>query len=173
MDGAGAAVLGAITFSSDIPVTPGTYDTTWHTNGKAIVAKFDMLPTGVTRFGSSTAGCDGPLPSSVTAMPYAGNPQFGLICLDAPALTVGFLGVSVAPLATPLLAYGAAVWIDPTSWILVPILSSDVGAVYASTPLTAPVVAPGLAAYTQFFWPDGCALGGWSSSYALEIVIQP
>jgi hypothetical protein len=177
LDAMNAATVGGTTGSADFPVTPGAFDTapfgpTGLPKG-GFVARFDLLPKGVSKFGASTPGCAGPLAAGVTSMPWVGNPTFGMTCLDAPPNGLGFLGIAAGSLATPVFASGAAVWIDPSALVLLPLLANAKGFVEVVVPLPAGFVVPGMQGFLQFFWPDPCAPGGISASNALEVVVQP
>jgi hypothetical protein len=74
-------------------------------------------------------------------------------------------------LAQPLVASGAAFWLDPTVFLLVPLPTDAIGVVALTAPI-APHFA-GLQAGVQFFFPDACAGGGVSASAALKITVQP
>ncbi|MFG0316181.1 MAG: hypothetical protein ACF8XB_02825 [Planctomycetota bacterium JB042] len=170
VDGSATAV--GVTQSLDFPTTPGAFDAA-APKGKIFVTRFDMLPTGVTRRGDSTAGGQGKVAAGVTAIPSLDNPEFGLSCVGGPKSALGFLGLSAGALPAPVLACDAQVWLDPASLVLFPIASDATGSVWAPTSIPSSAVSAGLAAHVQFFWPDAFAPGGWSSSYALEIVVQP
>jgi hypothetical protein len=172
VDSTGAVTVAGKTISFDFPVTAGAYDTVYAL-GKNFVTRLDALPTGVTKFGASTPGCSGPLAAGVSSQPYVNNSDFGLTCSDAPPNAIGLLGVAAAPLASPLIASGAAVWIDPAILFLLPVGSDEYGGARTSTPLAPGVVSAGMSAVVQFFWPDPCAAGGWAASNALQVVVQP
>jgi hypothetical protein len=81
----------------------------------------------------------------------------------------------LSDLPVPLLAKGAALWVNPTPLLLLfPWASNTVG--FASLGATLPN-DPGVvgASFTvQSFWPDSCAVPGpFAASNALAITIQP
>lgn len=171
LDASGSATIGGITQSPNIPVTPGAYDTTW-TSGNFVLARFDLLPKGVSRLGVSTSGCDGILAMEVTSMPYPGNPDFGVTCLAAPANATGFLvlGATISP--TPIPLSGAQLFVGPQGLVMVPVLSDALGYAEVSAPLRAGATPPGATIVGQFLWPDPCATKGVSASQALVMTVQ-
>jgi hypothetical protein len=172
----GAAVVVSGTAATDFPTTPGAFDTTY--NGgfhDGFVTKLDMLPTGVSKVGSSSAGCAGSLAIGVTAMPQVGKP-FGLTCTNAPPLsTQGLLLLGPGVLTSPLHANGAAVWVNPAPVFVLVLASSNVlGAAKVSGSIPASPGLIGLQVGAQFFWPSPCAVvGTLSASNALLFEVQP
>jgi hypothetical protein len=175
VDPLGAAVVGSVSLSTDFPVTPGAFQPA-HAGGPhdGVIAVIDMLPTGASRFGTSTPGCTGPLAIGVTAMAQVGKP-FGLSCSNAPPLsTMGLLFLGVTPLSLPLTAKGVALWVDPVpSFLLVPVTSNTLGATWLEAGLPSDTGLVGATFFTQFFWPNPCGSPGTlSASNALGITIQ-
>lgn len=172
----GAAVVVSGTAAIDFPTTPGAYDTTY--NGgwdDAVVTKLDMLPTGVWKVGSSTAGCAGPLAIGVTAMPQVGKP-FGLTCTNAPPFSSqGLLLLGPGTLSSPVAAKGAAVWVNlQPVFVLLPVGSNALGAALLQGAVPASPGLAGLQVGAQFLWPSPCAdVGTFSASNALRFEIQP
>lgn len=175
VDPLGSAVIATHSDSLDYPVTPAAYQGTLAGGLDAVVTKLDMLPTGVTKFGTSTAGCLGPLAAGVTSMPQVGSEDFAVTCTAAPlGSTQGLLAISFASLPVPQTAVGTQLWLDPLHlFALVP--AKSVGAGYSTVGLRIPAAsaAAGLSAFAQFFWKDPCGPAGWSASNALHIVVQP
>lgn len=170
VDTTGAATVCGNSQSPDFPVTPGVFDTQFW-SGKVFVTRFDMLPTGVTKFGSSTAGCAGPSWMSVNRWPAASSPDpFAITCAGAPPSTIGWLLFSPNKLAAPLSISGAGLWLDPARLTIAPAVSSMNGA--AAVVLRLDGVPAGTTAHAQFLWPDSCASAGIAASNALEIVVQ-
>ncbi len=171
----GGILVGAGTASRDFPVTDGAFDTTFGGFRDGYLARLSMLPAGVTRYGDSTEGCGGYLAMGVTAMPRLGQP-FSMTCRNAPpASSQGLLALGASELTTPLIAKGAAFWVNPAPILLLLPMSSDaVG--FAELGGVLPVT-PGLAGVSftaQSFWPDLCAPSGpYSASNALFITLQP
>lgn len=173
LDPAGGATISGVVSSADYPVTPGAFDEDFGPLGKAAVTRLDMLPKGCTAFGASTPGCSGPLAISVGSMPFVGNADFALRCVGAPPLSSGFLLLSGAALATPLVVAGVSIFADPAAGILVPVVSAENGECRVEQGLRSTDVPIGTKGYAQFFFPDQCATNGLASSNALEIIVQP
>lgn len=173
LDPAGGATISGVVSSADYPVTPGAFDEDFGPLGKAAVTRLDMLPKGCTAFGASTPGCSGPLAISVGSMPFVGNADFALRCVGAPPLSSGFLLLSGAALATPLVVAGVLIFADPAAGILVPVVSAENGECRVEQGLRSTDVPIGTKGYAQFFFPDSCATTGLASSNALEIIVQP
>jgi hypothetical protein len=175
VDPYGAAALCTFSHSLDFPTTPGAAQPQHSGDGAdAVIAVLDMLPTGVTRYGSSTPGCTGLLAMGVTAMPRVGQP-FGLTCNNAPPLSAqGLLFLGLSGLGQPLAAKGAALWVNPLpTFLLVPVSSDLLGAVWLQGTIPNKAGLVGAKIYTQVFWTDPCLpLGTLSASNALEIEIQ-
>ena len=169
-----ATVIGQANYGG-FPVTPGAFDTSHNGGWDGFVARLDLLPTGATAYGTSTAGCAGALPIGVTSIPQVGNAAFAITCGHAPATAAGFFGVSSGGLATPILLGSLAVWIDPLAPVFFEIIvpSNTIGASTVPIPIPAVPALAGAQAFFQFAWPDVCAPGGISASNALEIVVQP
>lgn len=91
LDAQGAATILLSTTSATLPTTPNAFDRTFNGNTDAFVACLDMLPTGVVRYGKSTAACQGPMAIDVTRMPQSGDSKFTVTCAQAPPNTTGFL----------------------------------------------------------------------------------
>ncbi len=157
----------AATAGSLLPSPPGALD--------GFLFKLDGLPTGVTRYGAPTAGCLGLPVGGVSSMPQPGNAGFSLTCSGLPALSSGgVLGISAAVRPTPLMAFGASIWIDPQAsvFLAVPVTSNALGVCEVGLPIP-PSVPVGAFAYGQFAWADPCAPGGVSASAALSVTVQP
>jgi hypothetical protein len=76
-------------------------------------------------------------------------------------------------LATPVIASGLAVWVnpaDPGLW-LVPVTSDVRGAAVVSFAVPAGPAFIGITGFVQYGWADFCAPGGISGSCALQITI--
>ena len=156
--------------SQDYPVTEGAFQPV--SNGyDGVVTRLTLLPSGVERFGSSTAGCLGPLVLSVTSVPALFSTDFAVTCTNAPPLsTSGWMAISLGRLTTALELSGASAWIDPRTLVrLMPLRANLLG--YAELDL-ALLQDPGVPIHMQAFWQDPCAPLGWSASNALSVVIQ-
>jgi hypothetical protein len=172
LDATGAATVGGEVFSFNFPTTPGAFGTTASFNGDGFVSRLDLLPAGVTKFGSATPGCSGPSAIGVSSIPQIGNGAFAVTCSGAPLGMSGLLALGGA-LAAPLPVLGLSVWIDTTSlFVGLPAVSNPAG--FAAVPIPIPPI-PGLAGGTvsgQFGWLD-CGTPPLSASNALTLVVQP
>ena len=175
LDVDGAVVAEFATTSTDFPTGPDPFQPSFGGATDAIVARFDLLPMGVKKYGSSSPGFHGALAAGVTAMPSVGSVDFALTCGHAPAAGQGWLVVGLGGLATPVAAAGALLWVDPTNpiWLL-PVKSDEIGACIVPVRVPEDPAAAGLTAFAQFLWKDpGAAVGPLSASNALEITVQP
>jgi hypothetical protein len=170
----GSALIAGETNSRNFPVTAGAFDTTMSGTVDSYLTELSMLPTGVARYGSSTEGCAGYLAMGVTAIPKVGKP-FTMTCRNAPPSSGGLLALGLTDLSQPLLAKGAALWVDPNPLLVLLVLHSNavgfasLGGVLPSDPGLA-----GASFTVQCFWPDACAADGpYAASNALAITIQP
>jgi len=174
LDPSGSIVLATGSRSADYPTTPGAFEPNLQGPVDAVITRLDLLPTGVTRYGSSTAGCAGPLGISVTAIPDLGSKTFAINCTSAPASsTRGWLLISGQSLATPMPAAGIELWIDFAALVVaLPVSTNTVG--YCEQPLRIPNDPSllGIQGYAQFVWRDACQPAGWSASPALDITVQ-
>lgn len=170
-DVAGGVVIASDTRSPDYPVTEGAFQTTLQLQD-AVVSKLELLPTGASRYGRSTPGCEGPLVISVTKKPQLGSRDFAVTCTRAPPISqLGFLVVSMGSLDVPVSLLGAQAWVDPERIARLLLLRSDrLGYAEAEIPL---MHDPGVPLYLQAFWRDTCAPAGWSATAGLVLDIQP
>ncbi len=180
VDGAGVATIAGYTESTNYPTTPNAWSRTFSGgSADAVLTRLDMLPTGVTRHGTSTAGCNGQLAASVTSMPRIGNASFALTCTNAPPSTVGVVALANGRLLTPTQVLGIDLWLDPTTiWLLASVDSDFRGAADLPLPLPRFNRLVGVTLYGQFLWlgrnaPPPCPPQGFSTTAALEITIQP
>ena len=175
VDGLGSATVAAVTQSADFPVTPGAYDESLNGIGNPAITRLDMLPTGVSKIGSSTAGCDGALAIGVTAMPKLGSTTFALTCTNAPALSPrGLVAFSLRALSVPVMVVGAKAWIDPAALLVIaPARSNADGYAVLRVSIPPQPVLAGFSAAAQFFWQDRCAPSGLSASNAVTVTVQP
>ena len=177
LDATGAATVATSTSSPDFPVTPGAFDTEFTSPAAVdgVIFRLDLLPTGASKLGASTPGCDGALAIGVTAIPQIGNVDFGITCTNAGSLnTLGVLALSGASLASPLTVKGAQVWIELSPpFLLLPMTADILG--YAERPLPIPADPRlvGLDVAAQFFWAKDCGPGKLASSNALMLTVQP
>ena len=75
---AGAVTFPGVTFSADFPTTPAAWGGAYFGSRDGFVTQLDMLPSGVSAYGASSAGCGGPLAISVSSWPQVGNAAFSL-----------------------------------------------------------------------------------------------
>ncbi len=157
------------------PTTPGAFQTTKPSfYPDAFVTRLEMLPSNVSSYGNSTAGCKGPLLAGVTEEPRVGGAAFEITCIGAPQSSAGVLAVARRRLASPVTVLGAAIWIDPTAGLVgVPVTSDALGECTVPIPIPAAPQLAGQRFYLQFAWPDTCAPGGLSASNALATMIEP
>ena len=182
MDATGAAtVIVGSTTSANYPTVLGSFDRTHNGGGSdAFATRLDLLPTGVTAFGRSTAGCSEPLAISVTGMPKVGNQSFAFTCTNAPSSTVGLLALTPLGRTTPLHVFGTQIWVDLSGpWFLtLPGLSDTVGGCQLPLPIPKSAGLVSQSMCVQFVWlgprvPPNCPPSGLSSSNALHVVFQP
>jgi hypothetical protein len=169
----GWTVLGGDGASPEI-ATPGVFNRKQRGWSDGFVARMDLLPTGVNRYGGSSGACQGQIIMDVTRMPAAGALDFTVVCSAAPPSARGWLILSAAPdhAGTPIL--GAILHVS-TSRVLsaLPLASDTLGlGVVRLPPLP---VGLGARFFAQFVWVNtaNCpGAGPLSSSNALEIVVQ-
>lgn len=172
IDGTAAATIGGETYSSGFPTTPGAYDTTFNKKGDGFVARLDLLPTGASRYGASTPGCDGLIAIGVDGLPQQGA-SVALTCRDAPPSSPGFLAIAFGRLDPPGRLVGVDFWLDPTTGLLLlPGFTSDANG-YVEAAGALPSGSAGVTFDCQWLWVDACGSKGFSASNALEITIQP
>lgn len=172
VDDSGAATLTTYTSSPDFPTTPGAFDQTYTlTVTNTAITRLDLLPTGVTKFGTATPGCAGASYATVNSWPKAGSRSFAIQCARSPKNAKGVLVVSPSALAAPLSLAGTSLWVNPNGAVLLSASSNGDGIADVTIPIR-PQYA-GTTLYTQFLWPDPCGPAGYSSSNALQIVAQP
>ena len=168
-----SVVVCGITNSPDFPVTPGAFQTAQAGNWDLFIARLDLLPTGVTRYGEETPGCLGVPTIGIDGMPKQGG-RFSLLAGRVPSNSIVWLAAGAAPLAAPVNAGGAGLWVDPSlPFALVPFLTADDQTLTIPLSLHGSGVLPGTTAYLQFFFVDNCATFGVAATPALEVVVQP
>jgi hypothetical protein len=169
----GWTLLGGRGASPEMP-TPGVFNSTLRGINDAFVARMDLLPTGVNRYGTSSGACRGPIVMDVTRMPAAGALDFTMVCSAAPPLAVGWLllGIAADPLGTPVL--GARLHVSPANFVLpLQVRCSATG--FAAVRLPLDRTWRGARIFAQFLWlnPSNCpGTGPLSSSNALEVTVQ-
>ena len=140
--------------------------------------KLDMLPTGVSAYGASSPGCNGPLTMSVSSWPQARNRAFSLTCNNAPPSSLCVVLLGTAALSSPFRFLGVDLWVNPAGLLFraFTTASNQVGAGDFVLPL--PGGSAGAQLTAQFVWfgpssPAPCPPGAFSASNALAITIQP
>jgi hypothetical protein len=177
LDGTNAATVGgkgAPFFSA----TAGAYDSSYNGGvnvlGDGIVARFDLLPTGVVKYGTSTPSCTGPVALGVTRMPLAGDPLFAFTSVGTPPAAAGLLVVGVGQDLAGTLVLGISLHVDlGQPVVLLPILASGLGAATTTVPI--PPGTTGTRVFVQSVWAGTPACGGLgtlSASHALEVTVQ-
>jgi hypothetical protein len=173
LDETGAAfVAGGST--GGFPVTDGAFDTDEPVIWDATVSLLTMLPTGVSRYGASTPGADGPLAIDVTAMPSIGTAGFALTCTSAPASSSrGLLALGFGGLSVPLVGKGVGLWVNPLPVLfLFRATSNTDGYAVVTMPLPDDPRLIGIGTTWQFVWPPQVVGEPWSASNAVAVVIQ-
>ena len=123
--------------------------------------------------GSSTPGCLGNLALAPTAAANAGNADFGLACVTAPANALSVWGLTGGVLPAPLPLLGVGVWVDPSVFLVTLAAVGDgLGTVRLAVPLPASA-PPGFAFAAQALVLDPCGSQGFTASDALTITVQP
>jgi hypothetical protein len=126
---------------------------------------------GVSAFGTSTAGCGGTVWLGASGTPFAGTAQFTLDAHRGPANAVGFYVMSAARLSTPMDFGGIACWLDPNTFIGMPMRTNDqTGASSLNFPLLGAWF--GLDLFTQWIGVDPCGPLGFATSAGLRVTIQ-
>ncbi|HKE00893.1 MAG TPA: hypothetical protein VKE69_07785 [Planctomycetota bacterium] len=168
-DGIPDAVVGAPT---EAPVAPFVFA------GAARVVS--MRPKGVSFYGASTPGCDGPQQATTMAVPKLGSTTFGFTCDHAPtgALGLGLL-TDVQDLAgTDLLGIGLDFHVGLFGSLLLDLAMQSDATGHGLCPLSIPgnPAFAGVALYFQaiFLW-NACSLPtlGLSATSAVRIELQP
>jgi hypothetical protein len=129
------------------------------------------LATGVSAFGTATAGCAGPVWLGASGTPFAGSALFTLHAHRGPANAPGFYVLSAQRLLSPLDFGGIACWLDPTVYLAMPMRTNDAA---GASMLTMPLLGAwfGLDFYTQWIGFDGCGPLGLATSAGLRVTIQ-
>ena len=169
----GWTLLGGRGASPDMP-TPGVFNATLRGMNDGFVARMDLLPTGVERYGVSSGACRGTMVMDVTSMPTAGMQEFTVVCSAAPPSATGWLLLGAVPDNPGRPVLGARVHLGLSSTIVaLPVSSNALGFGAVRMPLNS--VGRGAQAFAQFVWvnPSSCMGNGpLSSSHALAIVVQ-
>jgi hypothetical protein len=171
--GDGSATIVGRTHSADLPTTPGAFDTTFNSQSASspdvFVARFDMLPAGVSRYGTTTPSCLGPVAIGVTAMPQGGG-VFGLTSTNGPPGSSGLLLVSGLQDAAGSAVKGVELFVAPPL-IILPVVADDTG--YLELPI--PVLGSwvGLTGYIQIVWFGTPECPGLSATPGLAVTVQP
>jgi hypothetical protein len=174
LDPHGAATIAGDAFGSDFPTTPGSFDPTYNGLGDAYIARLDLLPAGVARFGVSAPGCGPATPAGITVQPRENASNFALLCAGAPAQTSGLLLVGTARLPTGFPLLGASLLVDLGSPHVQAGIATDAAGRLA-IPVQLPTGLKGVRVFTQFLFLNTPTCGGLnrlSSSDGLDITVQ-
>lgn len=161
------------TMSGDFPTTAGAFDTTYNGLGDGFIARFDMLPSGVLKYGSASPSCQGPIAIGVLKKPQANALLF--TSTNAPPLGRGFLvvGTSAAVAGIPLL--GASLHVSPFDpFAALPLQANELG--YAELQLSVPALSGGARSFVQLLWfgtPSCGGAGTLAASSGLAIELPP
>ena len=177
LDDTNAATVGGKT-GAFFPVTPAAYDTSYNGGfaalGDALVVRFDLLPTGVVKYGTSTPSCMGPEAIGVTRMPLAGDPLFAFTCVDAPPGGAGLLAVGAGQDLAGSPVLGIALHVDlGQPFVLLPVFANALGAATTAVPI--PAATTGTRVFVQYVWAGTAGCGGvgtLSASHALDVTVQ-
>ena len=170
----GSPVVVGWTTTVDYATTPGAPQPLHAGDWDAFVTVLDALPTGVDRFGESTASCNGPIWIGVTEQPVAGSSTFGLTSSGSPPDSVGVLALGGAsvPVGFPIL--GVLALLDPLAIANLSVVTSDhLG--WCEQSFVLPASSQGKTGYFQFLWFNTAVCGGlgtFSASNALEVTVQ-
>ncbi len=182
---AGDVVVSGSTWSPDFPITPGSPSTTYNATGcspfggsapcsDAFLARLDLLPTGVSRFGAATVGCGPGMPISVSGLPLATNPSFAITCSGAPPGTSGALFIGAAPDLAGTLTSGVQAHVLLTApWFALPTNTDARG--WSTVAIPIPSGLTGMTFAAQFGWDNTATCGGagtLSASNALLVTVQ-
>lgn len=169
----GWTLLGGRGASPDMP-TPGVFNTTRRGINDAFVARMDLLPTGVERYGTSSPACNGPIVMDTNRMPANGTPDFTIACSAAPPLANGWLLLGAEPDDGSTRVLGASLHVSAARFLgAIPATSDALGFGAVRLPLLKRWAGTQL--FAQFLWvnPANCTgTGALSSSNALRIVVQ-
>jgi hypothetical protein len=173
VDASRAALVVGLTASTDFP-TRNPVQARLAGVCDVFLTRLDLLPVGVFAYGVATPGCAGPLPIGASSSPRVAS-TFSCTCDHAPANATGLLGLSSGGLATPVVIFGAAVWIDPAAPVFALVLANSTASGAAAVPIAVPPNAgiAGAQLFAQFYWADACAPGRIAASNALRITVQP
>lgn len=178
----GDVIVAGATESGNFPTTPGAYATTAYNPGgqfgfasDGFITRMDLLPTGVSRFGTATPACAGGTFASLIGFPASSPYYLALTCTGAPPNSQGLVVIGSSPNTAGTVAAGISIHVDFASpWTSIPVFSDPSG--YSETPTTIP---PGLTGQTfavQYGWDNTAACGGGvgtlSASNALLVVVQ-
>lgn len=185
LDPGGDVVVTGATWSPDWPITPGLPTTTYNAIGcgffggpapcsDGFLTRLDLLPTGVSRFGTATPACGAGMSISVSGLPQAANATFAVTCSGAPPGTTGALFIGGTPDVTGTLISGVQAHVLLSApWFSLPATSDGRG--WSEVAIPIPSGLTGLVLTAQFGWQNTAACGGvgsLSASNALVATIQ-
>ncbi len=170
----GEVLVAASTEGDDFPTTPGAYASDLLGPRDTFIAKLDLLPVGIEKLGPSTPGVSGPLALGVIAQPRVGASDFAFTCSNAPASAAQGLLLIGEVAGAPIRTLGVELWVDLQAPLFrVPVSADAQG--YAQVPAAVPdePALAGLTLAAQFVWREATGAGGWSSSNAVAVTVQP
>lgn len=181
LDKAGLVYILGNTRSTNFPVTPMAYDTsyngdpTFFPDGDCFATKLKLGHIGVRRYGADTPSCLGAVTIYTERAPRSGEAKFGFACWGAPPNTSGLLLISGGGLMNPIRAIGADFWVSPVAAPFVTVLVGSDNNGKCTVPLPLPKGIKGARCYTQFVWvntPSCPGSGVLCASDALEVTFQ-
>jgi hypothetical protein len=139
----------------------------------AIDRDLDGIANGIEApitYGTATPGCVGSAELTSNSEPRLGNELFGFAVDNAPANSIGVIGLSLGTATLPVL--GVQLLVDPITAVAVVLTSDAAGeSGYAlAIPTTAGNV--GLHIYAQTLWLDACGSQLWSSSAGIDVEVR-
>ncbi len=167
---AATSTLVSIDLATGAATSLGNFSLSGPVRGLAVLAV-----SGVSAFGTSTPGCQGPLAIAVDSAPRLGNADFGVLVGNAAPSMPGFVAVSDQMLAQPISMSGALAFIDLGSPSLITQLFATNAQGVATSDFSIPS-APGLLGMTAFLQAavgDACAPAGIAATKALAISFLP
>ena len=166
--GLGAIAIAGPSSDPSLPTTTGGYATTFAGGASdGFATRLDLLPHGVTRLGTPTPACLGPVFGLVRGQPRPGNSTFAVYCQAAPPGARGAV-ILGAPFASGSPILNVAMFVDlQRPWLAFPVLADPSGAAILDLPLPWTRPPTGRVA-VQFGWENtaACGNGSWLSAAA-------
>ncbi|MBI3818578.1 MAG: SBBP repeat-containing protein [Planctomycetes bacterium] len=158
-----------LTYSPDFPTTPGAFQTQYNfgqngiTDENAFIARFDLpdAPFGQSRYGTGTPGCSGPHNLIGSMAATINNPNFTLVCSNAPPFSLG-LGLATDvqdPIGTDIFGIGVPMLVGFTGSQVYAFdfVSNGTGTGQSPVPIANDPSLIGQTFYLQaiWYWPSG------------------